>query len=617
MDQPLHQSPCSTPVSDTVEKANPLALTGIGALPRALLNAVTQLPVLRRWYDDWLATESRTSQQTDATTAARFLDYSLAKLDVSLAVNNPERAEQITDRGPCLVVANHPLGAIEGMLLSQWLLTLRPDLKVLVNQVLLSLPEFRSLFIGVDVLNRNQQRRNARGLREADRHLARGGALLMFPAGTVARLNPRTGEIDDAPWNTLAGTLAVRHQARVLPVHIQGHNPAWFYWAGVISKRLRTALLPRAMLARRGHRISATLGKVVNAAKLDKTLSAVAVTQHLRVCCELLDPAATEQSDHRATSLEALSNTARQDSMAKLDRFKVAAQGDFSVYLAPYDQLGEVADLLAVERERCFRAAGEGTGQSRDRDRFDPHYWHIWGWDNANHRIIGGYRLARVSDVLAQAGLDGLYSHSLFDYDRDFLRALGSSVEVGRSFVAEDYQRHPRALDLLWRGIGAFVNQQPQVHTLFGCVSISGRFVPVARALLADSLLANHRADARLHSMIRPRAPMQFNRRLWTDDLLATLTQASAVNALLDHCPTERKIPTLIRHYLNLNGKFLSFTVNHGFNQSLDGLIMVDLRQTPERYLKRYLGHPGATRFRNLHLSTLNGAKHGAVRHVA
>lgn len=614
MDQPLHQAPCS--IFDS-EKANPLALTSVGALPRALVNAITQLPVLRRWYDEWLATGSAASQQADTNTAARFLDFSLAKLDVSLAVNNPERAQQVPDQGPCLVVANHPLGAMEGMLLSQWLLTLRPDLKVLVNQVLLSLPEFRSLFIGVDVLNPNQQRSNARGLRKADRHLARGGALLMFPAGTVARLNPRTGEIDDAPWNTLAGTLAVRHQARVLPVHIQGRNPAWFYWAGVINKRLRTALLPRAMLARRGHRITATLGNVVDAAKLDSTVSAVAVTQHLRVCCELLDPEATAQPDTRQASLQALATAPGQNNMARLADFKVAEQGDFSVYLAPYDQLGEVADLLAVERERCFRAAGEGTGQALDRDRFDPHYWHIWGWDNANHRIIGGYRLARVSDVLAQVGLEGLYSHSLFDYERNFLTTLGSSVEVGRSFVTEAYQRHPRALDLLWRGIGAFVNQQPQVHTLFGCVSISGRFVPVARALLADSLLANHRADTRLHSLIRPRAPMQFNRRLWTDELLATLTQASAVNALLDHCPTERKIPTLIRHYLNLNGKFLSFTVNHGFNQSLDGLIMVDLRQTPERYLNRYLGQPGANRFRALHPATQNLTKQEETQHVA
>jgi hypothetical protein len=144
-------------------------------------------------------------------------------------------------------------------------------------------------------------------------------------------------------------------------------------------------------------------------------------------------------------------------------------------------------------------------------------------------------------------------------------------------------------------------------------VSISGRFVPAARALLADSLLAHHRADSQLHPLIRPRAPLQFKRRLWTDDLISTLTHVSAVNALLDHCPTERKIPTLIRHYLNLNGKFLSFTVNHGFSQSLDGLIMVDLRQTPDRYLNRYLGRAGADRFRLMNSTTLTQED----RHVA
>ncbi|MEX1057183.1 MAG: lysophospholipid acyltransferase family protein [Natronospirillum sp.] len=614
MDQSLHPDVGDKKTSpDTPAPTNPMALTGLGSLPRTVLNAVSQLPVLRRWYDEWLAAEAVDNQAPDGTTAARFLDFSLTKLDVSLAVNNPERVHLVPAQGPCLVVANHPLGAIEGMLLSQWLLTVRPDLKVMVNQVLLSLPEFQSLFIGVDVLNQNQQRRNARGLREADRHLGQGGALLMFPAGTVSRLNPRSGDITDAPWNTLVGSLALRHQARVLPVHIQGRNPLWFYWAGVISKRLRTALLPRAMLARRGHRITATLGNIVDAGKLDASASAAAVTQHLRVCCELLDPdgAGQPNANHKEPLL--LHGTPSENSMTRLSSFKVAEQGDFSVYLAPYDQLGEVAEVLAIERERCFRAAGEGTGQSRDLDQFDPHYWHIWGWDNVRKKIIGGYRLARVSDVLTQHGLTGLYSHSLFDYDQTFLTAMGASVEVGRSFVTGDYQRHPRALDLLWRGIGAFVNQQPGVHTLFGCVSISGRFVPVARALLADSLLAHHRADSRLHPLIKPRAPLQFKRRLWTDDLLSILTQVSAVNALLDHSPTERKIPTLIRHYLNLNGKFLDFTVNHGFNQSLDGLIMVNLRQTPDRYLNRYLGLSGADRFKRLHSTT----EIKETRHVA
>jgi len=595
----------SSDCAPTIE-SNPMALTGLNPLIKALLNGISQLPVLRNWYDEWLTTQNRQIDASEAPVAVRFLDFSLNKLGATLSIANPERIADFPDHGPCLVVANHPLGGLEGMLLSQWLLRLRPDLKVMVNEVLLSLPEFHGLFIGVDVLNRNQQRRNLRGLREADRHLSGGGAVLIFPAGTVSRLVPGTGEIDDAPWNTLVGYLALRHKASVLPVHIQGRNPAWFYWAGLVSKRLRTALLPRAMLSRRGQRITATLGHMFDVGAQDPKASPASVTQRLRVSCELLAPAVSQpvSSTLKAHKTLARPTSDLQKSMVKMAPFKVAEQGYLSVYLAAYHQLGDIADHLAVERERCFRAAGEGTGLVRDLDRFDPHYWHIWGWDSEKRKITGGYRLARVTDVIHLKGLNGLYSHSLFDYDQPFLDAMGAAVEVGRSFVTEAYQRHPRALDLLWRGIGAFINQQPQVHTLFGCVSISGRFVPVAQALLADSLLKHHRADASLRHLIRPRAPLQFKRHLWTDDLLSTLTDVSAVNSLLDNSHTERKIPTLIRHYLDLNGKFLNFTINHGFNQSLDGLILVDLRQTPDRYLNRYLGRIGAERFRILHSST-------------
>ncbi|WP_051207042.1 lysophospholipid acyltransferase family protein [Saccharospirillum impatiens] len=599
--------------STATPASNPFAMTGLNPVFKTLLNGIARLSVLRNWYDEWLAIRDLPASTPGASVAARFLDFSLGKLDATLTISNPERADEVPGHGPFLVVANHPLGALEGMLLSQWLLRKRPDLKVMVNQILLSLPEFQSLFIGVDVLHEGQQRRNARGLRDADRHLKQGGALLLFPAGTVSRLDPRTGEIDDALWNTLAGHLALRHQARVLPIHIQGRNPMWFYWAGVINKRLRTALLPRAMLANRGQTVAATLGPLFDAGEKKAETTAASLTQRLRVSCELLDPSGSGQSTLANHKTLANAHSNLKASMARMAEFKVAEQGDLSVYLAPYEQLGDIAEHLAVERERCFRAAGEGTGLSQDVDRFDPHYWHIWGWDRAAEKITGGYRLARVTEVVKSKGLSGLYSHALFDYDNAFLTALGHCVEVGRSFVTEDYQRHPRALDLLWRGIGAFVNQQPQVHTLFGCVSISGRFVPVARALLADSLLAHHRADSNLHPLIRPRAPLQFKRRLWTDDLISTLTNVSAVNALLDHCPTERKIPTLIRHYLNLNGKFLSFTVNHGFNQSLDGLIMVDLRQTPDQYLNRYLGRSGADRFRLMNVPPMTRED----RHVA
>ena len=71
----------------------------------------------------------------------------------------------------------------------------------------------------------------------------------------------------------------------------------------------------------------------------------------------------------------------------------------------------------------------------------------------------------------------------------------------------------------------------------------------------------------------------------------------AAINKLLGNSGNAMRVPVLIRHYLALNGKFIDFSVNAGFNQSLDGLILVDLRTAPPRYLRRYLGKEGATEF--------------------
>ncbi|MDT8451994.1 MAG: GNAT family N-acyltransferase [Gammaproteobacteria bacterium] len=574
---------------------NPLALSKVNPLLRWALNKLTRLHVLRDWYDEWLAGGKENRG------APAFLDYTLSKLGVSLSVDNPERLQAVPSHGPLIVVANHPLGGLEGMLLSRLLLSQRSDLKVMANDMLLAFPEFSDLFIGVDVLNPARQQSNARGLRQASQHLANGGALLVFPAGTVSRLKLPGMRIEDEPWLPMIGRLAIKYKAACLPIYISNRNSLWFYFSDYIHKRLRTLLLPRAMLAKRDTTVAATIGHALYCDQLPPPVTAGGLMQYLRVSCELLGDQSWLQkpeSQNRQRMIEkVISPMLLQEQMARLESYCVDRQGNHAVYCAPFEQLGCVAEQLAIERERTFRAAGEGTGLERDRDRFDPHYWHVWAWDHAATKLIGGYRAANISEVMQQQGLNGLYSHSLFHYDEAFIQALGGAIEVGRSFVCVDYQRNLRALDLLWRGIGAFVVQNPDCHTLFGCVSISRRYSPLARALLADTLLTNHTADSNIRLLVRPISPLSTQDRPWDRALMATLSSVAIINKLLGHSDAENRVPTLIRHYLSLNGKFIDFSLNHGFNEALDGLIMVDLRLAPQKYLDRYLGKPEAKSF--------------------
>lgn len=571
--------------------SNPLALDGLPSPLRFVINKLSSLHVLRGWYDDWLR-----APEPDVT---QFLDFTLDKIGAEFNTLNLASLESIARDQPLIVVSNHPLGALEGMQLSRLLLRYRPDLKVLTNELLLQFKEFNELFIGVDVLNPDKQQMNARGMMQASRHLAKGGALLIFPAGTVSVLDLKSWSIQDAPWKHIVGRLALRYKAQCLPVHIEARNSWSFYLSGLVHKRLRTLLLPRAMLWQRSRKVTARIGQAIDLSDTDISTPATA-TEYLRLACEMLaveKDSATQPTQAQPRLSGGVAADRLEVEFARLQAYRVAEQGSLQVYNAPHSALGCVAEQLALVRERTFRAVGEGTGLALDADRFDADYWHILVWDAEARQIAGGYRAARVSSVLKRRDVTGLYSNSLFHYDERFIRELGGAIELGRSFVALDYQADSRALDLLWRGIGALLLQHPDCHTLFGCVSISSRYSPMIRALLTESFLAAHGAEANMRTLVRPVAPFKYSLKFWTSDTVKALSSMAAINKLLGNSGNAMRVPVLIRHYLAMNGKFIDFSVNAGFNRSLDGLILVDLRTAPPRYLRRYLGKAGANEF--------------------
>ena len=168
---------------------------------------------------------------------------------------------------------------------------------------------------------------------------------------------------------------------------------------------------------------------------------------------------------------------------------------------------------------------------------------------------------------------------------------------MGRSFIKPKYQKHSRALDLLWQGIGAYIAKHPDYPLLFGCVSISQEHSQTARALLSDSMLQNFRADPKFLRDVKPMVSLKIRGKLWCAEALSSIADITTLNKLVGRCDPGKTIPVLLRQYLALNGRIVCFSVNTGFNDSLDGLILVDLRESPEKYIKRYLGKEGSGDF--------------------
>jgi len=561
---------------------------------------VIGLRPLIRIYDSWL--ESK--RNGELPVGGQLLDHALTQLHADIVWGDKSAWKTIPPDGPLIVVANHPLGGLEGMLMTRELLRRRSDTKVLTNELLSRFPEFDDLFIGLDVLSGNAASKNTRGIREACKHLAAGGALLIFPAGTVAGIRIGSLRIEDGQWNKLVGWLARRYRTACMPVHLDARNGAGFYLAGLVHKRLRTLLLPRELANKKNFIVRATAGELLTRREIAQLGDSASITSFLRLSTEMLAPKSGGKTSLAGNRLEVaiapnIAATKLQVQIEKLEPFRLVDSGVYAVYCAPYDAMGCVMGQIAVDREVTFRAVDEGTGRELDSDNFDPYYWHLWVWHKQNNEIVGAYRVGKTDEILRDHGIDCLYSRSLYQFDESFIGQIGGAIEVGRSFVTLTYQRQPKALDLLWRGIGAFMVKNPSYHTLFGPVSISRQYSTLARAFLADAMMTNFSVRPEWQRNVRPQSPLHVRGKLWTPEILASLGNVAVINKLLGNLDRGKRIPILLRHYLALNGRFASFTVNKGFNDSLDGLILVDLREAPDKYLNRYLGKEGRQSFLN------------------
>jgi putative hemolysin len=272
----------------------------------------------------------------------------------------------------------------------------------------------------------------------------------------------------------------------------------------------------------------------------------------------------------------------------------LAEQGKYQVFLAGAEHMPSLLAEIGQLRERTFRAVGEGTGQACDLDRFDGHYQHLFLWNSARHEVVGSYRIGKVDRILGDRGADGLYTNTLFKLKAGLLERLGPALEMGRSFVRQEYQGQAIALALIWRGIGEYLVRNPSYKVLFGPVSISREYSGLSRRLMVEFLAKRCGHDA-LGLLVKPRNPLRDRlSRQERDALAALVCSADDVSALLSEIETDHKgLPILLRHYLRLNAFLLSFNLDASFGNCVDGLIVVDLRMAESKLLRRYLGEAG------------------------
>ena len=536
----------------------------------------------------------------------------LKRAGIGWSVSDTELA-RIPAEGPVLLISNHPYGMGEGVLQGMLLRSVREDYRQIVNEMLACFPDFAKRYIFVNAFESaaaNQQ--NSSPLRDALAWLKSGHAIGTFPAGAVSHRTWARRKALDPPWNPSIVMLAKRSNATIIPVFFHGQNRWPFQVAGLFSARLRTALIPRGFADLEGKSIQTTIGTPIPAEKLHSFANRTDAIEYLRGRVYMLE---ARREEHASNPVEATPATTPPRQAAPSAHFaaEIAAlppddhlgdSGKMSVYIARGERIPLILQEIGRLREVAFRRVGEGTGNELDLDDYDNTYRHLFIWNHKAEEIVGSYRLGLSDEILAERGIDGFYTRTLFDYDERMLEGLGDSIELGRSFIRPEYQKGFKPLMLLWRGISNFAAKQRRYRHCFGVVTISNEYTETSKELMTRFLVQTEMLESH-RSLVSSRTPFtpQPTEGIDVSALLKGCVTIEDVDELVRELEqTKVGVPVLVRQYLKLNAKLLApFNVDRTFENCIDGLMLVDFMQVERRIAHFYLGRELALAFRAHH----------------
>jgi putative hemolysin len=544
------------------------------------------------------------------------LDNLLSQMRVGLHVGAADQA-RIPASGPVVVVANHPFGILDGAILTVLLKRVRPDVKILTNFLLSDVPELEQHCIFVDPFHTDRSvESNRRAVRQALSWLQQGGMLAIFPAGEVSHWQMPPVQMADRRWNDTAVRLVRRSGASALPVYFCGRSRVGFQLLGMVHPKLRTAFLLQEFLRQEGKTVEVRVGSEIPGGAISAMRSDREAIEYLRWRTYLL----ARRSKAKPSRLKAVRSKLalrKQEPVAPAALPELLAQevaslpedrclaqnGDLAVYLGTACEIPQLMREIGRVREITFRKAGEGTGKSLDLDRFDDYYWHLLLWNKSSRELVGAYRAGNTAEILAEHGISGLYTSTLFRYDERIFQKLGQALELGRSFVRPEYQRQYAPLLLLWKGIARLIAMHPEIPVLFGAVSISNDYSKASREIIYSFFQARMQ-DEELAGLVEPRRPFRppLLRRWDYRSMCQALRDLDELAQPINDVEADGKgLPILLRQYAKIGGKLVGFNVDRKFSNVLDGLMVVDLRQTDAAVLERYMGQEAAARFHQVH----------------
>ncbi len=509
-----------------------------------------------------------------------FLEAILKEFDFGYKISN-HHLTKIPAEGRLMIVANHPIGSLDGLALMRMIYGIRPDVKIIATPLLSTIEPIKELFLPVDNISRKAHHKN--NINNINNALQQKQAVIIFPAGEVSRITAKG--IKDGTWKSGFIKIAEHNQTPISPIFIDSRNSATFYAASMIYKPLSTLMLIHEMYKQKHNVIEFIAGDLIEPGHwqqlgLKRKVLAKKFKKHLFGLSKKRSQFKTTASIAHPVQSRRLHAEIKQ--MTPIG----VTQDGMRIFLMDYQPDSLLIQEIGRLRELSFRMVNEGTGAQVDLDSYDLYYKHLLLWNDKELEVVGAYRLGFCGEIVQQHGLSGLYCSALYQFDSGFKAKANVTLELGRSFVQPKYWGL-RGLEYLWYGIGAVLRAHPGIKYLFGAVTIPGNYP--AEIL---NQMVNHYATYYPRPSSVPAAeahhPYEFG------PLVNKVEQKLAQKLLLKAMREAGvKLPVLFKQYTDLCQQggvgFINFATDPTFNHCVDGLIWLELEEMKSQKKAKYI----------------------------
>src|SRR5471030_480235 len=529
-----------------------------------------------------------------------FVDAILEGCGVDIEFDERE-LKNIPKEGSFIAIANHPYGGIEGMVLLKMLCMVRPDAKLMANFLLKKIPNLSDYFIAVNPFENVDHSSSISGLKNTLSLLAEGTPIGIFPAGEVSTFKIDKQAVTDRLWHPVVGKIIAKAKVPVVPVYFHGNNGLLFNLLSMIHPALRTAKLPSELFNKQGQTIKLRIGKAINIADYPEFNNSTKLLNFLRARTYALGTGLEEEkklfnprnlfkikTEPEEVPFETDRTIIEKEVETLRENYLVWTEKNYEVFVCPTQAIPQIIREIGRLREITFREVGEGTNKSIDLDEYDIYYHHLFIWDNEIKLIVGAYRIGLGDEIFYSRGKKGFYTAEVFKIKGQFIPVLKNSLELGRSFIRAEYQGKPLPLFLLWKGILKYLIDNPRYRYLIGPVSISNTFSKFSKSLIVEYINRNH-FDLEMAQFVKPRKRFKVDfSSIDTDLLLTNEDTFKDLDSLISQVETHNmRVPVMLRQYIALNAKIISFNIDPKFADCLDGFLVLDLKQVPQDILDK------------------------------